>query len=38
MQERAALIGAELRIGMPGDGPGTELRLEVPLNGAPWPA
>ncbi len=35
MQERAGLIGAKLRIETPIDGPGTELRLELPLNGAP---
>jgi two-component system sensor histidine kinase UhpB len=35
MHERAGLIGAELRIETPSDGPGTELRLELPLNGAP---
>ena len=35
MQERAGLIGANLRIETPTDGPGTELRLELPLNGAP---
>ena len=35
MQERAGLIGANLRIATPMDGPGTELRLELPLNGAP---
>jgi two-component system sensor histidine kinase UhpB len=34
MQERAGLIGANLRIETPMDGPGTELRLELPLNGA----
>jgi two-component system, NarL family, sensor histidine kinase UhpB len=34
MQERAGLIGADLRIEAPIDGPGTELRLELPLNGA----
>jgi signal transduction histidine kinase len=33
MQERAGLIGADLRIKTPIDGPGTELRLELPLNG-----
>jgi signal transduction histidine kinase len=33
MQERAGLIGADLRIKAPIDGPGTELRLELPLNG-----
>jgi two-component system sensor histidine kinase UhpB len=31
MRERAALIGAELTIARPLDGPGTELRLELPL-------
>lgn len=35
MQERAGLIGAKLRIETPIDGPGTELRFELPLNGAP---
>ena len=35
MQERARLIGADLKIKTPTDGPGTELRLELPLNGAP---
>jgi two-component system, NarL family, sensor histidine kinase UhpB len=34
MQERAGLVGANLRIETPMDGPGTELRLELPLNGA----
>ncbi len=34
MQERAGLIGASLTIETPTDGPGTELRLELPLNGA----
>jgi two-component system, NarL family, sensor histidine kinase UhpB len=34
MQERAGLIGADLRIEAPIDGPGTEVRLELPLNGA----
>ena len=34
MQERAGLIGANLRIEAPTDGPGTELLLELPLNGA----
>lgn len=38
MQERAGLIGADLRIEAPTDGPGTELRLELPLNGAPCSA
>ncbi|MGD0452683.1 MAG: histidine kinase [Solirubrobacteraceae bacterium] len=38
MQERAGLIGADLRIETPTDGPGTELRLELPLNGASWHA
>ena len=33
MQERAGLIGADLSIETPLDGPGTELRLELPLNG-----
>jgi two-component system, NarL family, sensor histidine kinase UhpB len=35
MHERAGLIGAELRIGAPSDGAGTELRLELPLGGEP---
>jgi len=35
MHERAGLIGANLRIQTPADGRGTELRLELPLNGAP---
>jgi two-component system sensor histidine kinase UhpB len=35
MRERAALIGADLTLGKPRDGPGTELRLEVPLRGRP---
>jgi two-component system sensor histidine kinase UhpB len=35
MQERAGLIGADLRIETPIDGGGTELRLELPLNGSP---
>ncbi len=34
MQERAGLIGADLMIETPVDGPGAELRLELPLNGA----
>ncbi|HTA33475.1 MAG TPA: histidine kinase [Solirubrobacteraceae bacterium] len=34
MQERAGLIGADLRIDAPVDGTGTELCLELPLNGA----
>jgi two-component system sensor histidine kinase UhpB len=34
MQERAGLIGANLRIGTAMDGSGTELRLELPLHGA----
>jgi two-component system sensor histidine kinase UhpB len=34
MQERAGLVGANLTIEAPMDGPGTELRLELPLNGA----
>lgn len=34
MQERAGLIGADLRIETPSDGPGTEVRLELPLKGA----
>ena len=33
MRERAALIGADLTIGRPRDGVGTELLLEVPLQG-----
>ncbi len=33
MQERASMIGANLRIETPNDGPGTELRLELPLSG-----
>ncbi len=35
MRERADLIGAGLRIDSPSEGPGTELRLELPLNGGP---
>ena len=35
MQERAGLIGASLKIETPTDGPGTELRLELSLNGMP---
>ncbi len=35
MRERADLIGADLRIDSPSDGPGTELCLELPLNGGP---
>jgi two-component system sensor histidine kinase UhpB len=35
MRERADLIGANLRIGTPSDGPGTELSLELPLDGGP---
>jgi len=35
MRERAALIGANLKIGRPRDGAGTELRLEVPSEGEP---
>jgi two-component system sensor histidine kinase UhpB len=38
MRERADLIGAGLRIDSPGEGPGTELRLELPLNGDPCKA
>jgi two-component system, NarL family, sensor histidine kinase UhpB len=34
MRERAGLVGASLKIQTPNDGPGTELRLELPLNGA----
>ncbi len=34
MRERAGLIGADLKIRTPSDGPGTELRFELPLNGA----
>jgi two-component system, NarL family, sensor histidine kinase UhpB len=34
MRERASLIGAELTLGSPKDGPGTEVRLVVPLRGA----
>jgi two-component system, NarL family, sensor histidine kinase UhpB len=34
MRERAQLIGAHLTISRAIDGPGTELRLELPLNGA----
>lgn len=34
MHERAGLIGANLKIRTPTDGPGTELRFEVPLNRA----
>jgi two-component system sensor histidine kinase UhpB len=33
MQERAGLIGANLRVEAAIDGPGTQLRLELPLNG-----
>jgi two-component system sensor histidine kinase UhpB len=33
MRERAALIGAKLTIAQAGDGAGTELRLELPLDG-----
>jgi two-component system sensor histidine kinase UhpB len=33
MRERAGLIGASLTIARPVHGPGTELRLELPLNG-----
>lgn len=35
MRERADLIGAGLRIDTPIDGPGTALRLELPLKGDP---
>jgi two-component system, NarL family, sensor histidine kinase UhpB len=35
MQERAALIGANLTIGNPRTGSGSEVRLEVPL-GERW--
>jgi two-component system, NarL family, sensor histidine kinase UhpB len=35
MRERADLIGAGLGIGTPTEGPGTELRLELPLDGDP---
>ncbi len=34
MHERADLVGADLRIEAPLDGLGTELCLELPLNGA----
>ena len=34
MRERAGLIGADLELRTPSDGPGTELRFELPLNGA----
>jgi two-component system sensor histidine kinase UhpB len=34
MRELAQLIGADLTIERAADGPGTELRLELPLNGA----
>jgi two-component system, NarL family, sensor histidine kinase UhpB len=33
MEERAGLIGANLRVQQPVDGAGTELRLELPLDG-----
>jgi hypothetical protein len=33
MRERAGLIGADLSVGKPSDGTGTEVRLEVPLGG-----
>jgi two-component system, NarL family, sensor histidine kinase UhpB len=33
MRERATLVGGELRIGRSVTGPGTELRLEMPLEG-----
>ncbi len=33
MEERAGLIGANLRVQRPEDGAGTELRLELPLDG-----
>jgi two-component system, NarL family, sensor histidine kinase UhpB len=35
MRERAALVGADLEIGDAGAGPGTEVRLRVPVQGAP---
>lgn len=38
MQERAGMIGADLKIESANDGPGTELRLELPLNGELWEA
>jgi two-component system sensor histidine kinase UhpB len=38
MRERAGLIGAHLTIERPRDGVGTELRLELPLNGTPCSA
>jgi two-component system sensor histidine kinase UhpB len=38
MHERAGLIGANLELQAPSDGPGTELRFELPLNGALWNA
>ena len=36
MRERAGLIGALLYIATPDEGTGTELRLELPLNGTAW--
>jgi two-component system sensor histidine kinase UhpB len=38
MRERAGLIGASLTLDRPAEGVGTELRLELPLNGASWRA
>jgi signal transduction histidine kinase len=35
MRERASLVHANLRIGPPPAGAGTEVRLEVPLEGVP---
>ena len=35
MKERAALIGANLTVESAGGGPGTELRLDLPLSGGP---
>ena len=35
MRERAVLVGAELELRAPSDGPGTELLFQLPLDGQP---
>lgn len=35
MRARAAMLGGQLEIGERGDGPGTVVTLDVPLDGAP---